>query len=135
MLSWPVVFQVIFLVLFWAFPGVLSPQDLFPVLVIFPCYLLFSMLYYSLKVFYTGVGDCSFIWFWADSKSPQVSRTLPGILVDLNNDLVWVVSACVLISKFSSPFTKPLGIVPSVPITICIIVTSCFIALFILLWE
>ena len=46
--------------------------------------------------------------------SPQVSKTRLSILVDLENDVVWIVSTCPLISKSSSPFTKPLGLVPSV---------------------
>ena len=50
----------------------------------------------------------------SDSKSLQVFRILLRILVDLNNAVVWMVSACFLISKSSSTFTKPLGIVPSV---------------------
>ena len=62
-------------------------------------------------------------WSLSDSKSPQVSKTLFSILADLNNAVVWTVSSCPLISKFSSPFTNPLGIVPSVRITIGITVT------------
>ena len=53
-----------------------------------------------------------------DSKSSQVSWTLLSILADLNNAVVWMVSTCPLISKSSSSFTNPLGIVPSAPITI-----------------
>ena len=37
-----------------------------------------------------------------DRKSPQVSRTLLSILVDLNNVVVWMASTCPLISKSSS---------------------------------
>ena len=57
-------------------------------------------------------------WSLSGSKSLQVSRTLLGILA-----VVWMVSTRPLISKFSSPFNKPLGIVPSAPITIDIPVT------------
>ena len=53
-----------------------------------------------------------------DSKSPQVSWTLLSNLADHNEVVVWIVSTCPLISKSSSPFTKPLAIVPSVTITI-----------------
>ena len=52
-----------------------------------------------------------------DSKSSRVSRTFLSILADLNNALVWMVSTFPLISKFSSPITNPLGIVPRAPIT------------------
>ena len=31
-------------------------------------------------------------WKMSDSKSPQVSRTLLSILIDLNNAVVWIVS-------------------------------------------
>ena len=66
-------------------------------------------------------------------QSPQVSRSLLGIWLDLNNAVVWMVSACPLISKSYSPFTKTLGIVPSAPITIGITITfmfHCFVCFF-----
>ena len=44
-------------------------------------------------------------------ESQHVSRTLLSILVNLNNAVVWTVSTCPLISRFSCPFTKPLGII------------------------
>ena len=50
--------------------------------------------------------------------SPQVSRTLLIILVDLNSAIVWMVSICPLISNSSRPFISPLVTVPSAPITI-----------------
>ena len=50
-----------------------------------------------------------FHWSLSDSKSPQFSRTLPGILADLNNVVVWMVSTGPLIFKSSSPFYKSLG--------------------------
>ena len=56
----------------------------------------------------------------------QVSRTLLNILADLNNDFVWMVSTHPLISKSFSPSTNPLVTVPSIPITIAIIVTFMF---------
>ena len=65
-------------------------------------------------------------WSLCDSKSPQVSWTLLSILADLSSAVVWMVSACPLISKFSSPFTNLLGIVPSARITIGITVTFMF---------
>ena len=66
-------------------------------------------------------------WILSDSKSPQVSRTLLGILTDLNNTVVWMVSFSPLISKSSCPVTKTLGLVPSAPIIIGITITSCSI--------
>ena len=61
-----------------------------------------------------------------NSKSSQVSRTLPCILSDLNNAVVWIVSSYRLISKSSSSFINPLGIVPIATITISITVTFMF---------
>ena len=66
----------------------------------------------------------------SDSKSPQVSRTLLSILVDLNNSVVSMVSTRSLISTSSnpltSPLTSPLVTVPSGLITIGITVTFMF---------
>ena len=62
-------------------------------------------------------------WSLSDIKSPQVSRTLRNILIDLNNVVVSMVNTCPLIFKSSSPFINPSGIVPSAPITIGITVT------------
>ena len=50
-----------------------------------------------------------FHWILSDSNSPKVSRTLLGILADLINTVVWVVSTCPLITKSSSPFTNSFG--------------------------
>ena len=58
-----------------------------------------------------------FYWDLSDSKSPQISRTLLGILTDLNNAVGWTVSARTPISNSFSLFTKPLGIIPSTLIT------------------
>ena len=63
-------------------------------------------------------------------KYPLVSRTLLRILADLNNAVVWMFSSCLLISNSSSPFTKPLGIVPSASTTIGITVTFMFHSFF-----
>ena len=52
---------------------------------------------------------------FSDSKTPQVSRTLLSILVHSYNAVVWIVSTCLLISKFSRPFNNSLVIVPSSP--------------------
>ena len=51
-------------------------------------------------------------------KSPQVSRTFLSILTNLNNAAGGMVSARPLISKSSSPFSKPLEIVPNISIAI-----------------
>ena len=59
-----------------------------------------------------------FHWSLNDSKSPQVFRTLLSILTDLNNTVVWMVSARSPISNSSSPLNKYLGIIPSAPLTI-----------------
>ena len=67
-----------------------------------------------------------FHWNLSEGKSPQVSMTLLSILDDLNNTVVWMVSAHPLIFKSSSPFTNPLVIVPNAPITIDITVTQIF---------
>ena len=71
-----------------------------------------------------------FHWCLSDSKSPQISKTFLGILVDLNNTVVWIVSTCPLISKSSSPFTNPLVTVPRVPMTIGKTVTFMFHSFF-----
>ena len=67
-----------------------------------------------------------FHWSLSDSKSPQVSRTLLGILAVLNNVVVWMVSTRPPTSKSSSPFSNPLVTVPNAPITISVIVTCMF---------
>ena len=58
-----------------------------------------------------------FHWSLSDSMSSQNSRTLLSILTDLNNFAVWMVSIRPLIFNSPSPFTKPLGIIPSASIT------------------
>ena len=74
-----------------------------------------------------------FHWGLSDSKSPQVSRSLLSILADFNNAVVWIVSTHPLISKSSTPCTKPLVTVPSAPITVGITVTLMFHRFFFLL--
>ena len=69
-------------------------------------------------------------WSLSDGKSPQVSRTLLSILVNLNNAVVWMVSSRPLISKSSSPGTKPSVTVPSAPIAIGINVTFTSLSFF-----
>ena len=50
-----------------------------------------------------------FLFRLINSKSPQVSRTLLSILVDLNNAVVSIVSTRLLVSKSSSHFINLLG--------------------------
>ena len=69
-----------------------------------------------------------FHWSLGDSKSHQVSRILLGILADLNNAVVWIVSIHHPISNFSIPLKKPLRTV--VPITIGITITPMFYSFF-----
>ena len=64
-----------------------------------------------------------FHWGLSDSMSPQVSRTLLGILVVLNNAVVCMISTLPPTSKSSRSFNNPLVTVPKAPITIAIIVT------------
>ena len=71
-----------------------------------------------------------FQWSLSDSKSPQVSKSLLGILAVLNNALVLMVSIRSPSSKSSSPFNNPLVTVPKVPITSGIIVTFMFHSFF-----
>ena len=69
--------------------------------------------------------DC----FSLETERQQVSsghRTLLNFLADFNNAVVWMVAIRPPISNPSSPFSKPLGTVPSVPITISITVTFTF---------
>ena len=66
----------------------------------------------------------------SDSKPPLVYRTFLKILGDLNNAVVWTVSARPLISISSSLLTKFLRIVPNVLITIGITVTLIFHSFF-----
>ena len=64
-----------------------------------------------------------FHWSLNISKSPQVSRTLLGILIVLNDAVVWMISTHPQTSKSSSPFSNPFMTVPKAPITIGIIFT------------
>ena len=58
-----------------------------------------------------------FHWGLSESKSPHVSCPLLSILADLNDTVVWMVSARPLIFNFASPFSKHSGIFPRAPIT------------------
>ena len=65
-----------------------------------------------------------FHWSLSDSNSIQVSRTLLNILIDHENTVVWMISILFLISNPSSPFSEPLGIVPSTQTTTGITVSG-----------
>ena len=60
----------------------------------------------------------AFHWSLTDCRSSQVSRTLLSILADLTNTAVWMLLIHSLIFNSSSLFTKRLGTIPSIPITI-----------------
>ena len=100
------------------------------------CFILFfaliytTLLFYSLRVFHISAS-----WWFStgvsiDSKPPQISRTLLSILADLNIAVVWRVSIRPVISKSSSPCINLLVSVPTIPITIGIIVTFMFHSFF-----
>ena len=63
---------------------------------------------------------------WEFFTSALVSRTLLGILADLNNSVVGMVTIRPLISQSSSSFINLLVTVPRAPVTIGIIVTFMF---------
>ena len=78
-----------------------------------------------------------FYWRLSDSKTLQVSRTLPSILADLSNSVVSMAFSCVPISSFFIPFNNPLVTVPSAPITLgnvplffCSLASSRYVSLF-----
>ena len=79
------------------------------------------------RIFTTSVSRIFFFtWIWIKAKSPQFSWILLIVLAGLINAVVWKVSNVGLVYKSSSPFTNPLGIVPSVPIAIGITVIFMF---------
>ena len=90
-----------------------------------------SLFYYNyhncysnlLSVFHTNVCWWFLTGVWETASVRQSSRTLLSILADLYNSVIWMVSACTLISKSSSLFINPLLIVPSAPITIGITIS------------
>ena len=86
--------------------------------------------YLLLESFSHQLTLMAFHWSLSDSKSPQVSRTLLGILAVLNNAVVWMVSTRPSTFKSSSPFNNPLVTVQKAPITIGIIVTFMFHSFF-----
>ena len=86
----------------------------------------FSLTLLLLEIFPHQHKMIVFHWSLSDSEPPKISRTLLNILTDLNNAVVWIVSALPSIYNSFKPFTKPYGIVSSAPITISITVTFIF---------
>ena len=84
---------------------------------------LLLLLSYSLRVDQTTVSRRSFTGV---SKSPQVSRTFISILADLNDVVFWIVLIRPPIFNSSSTFSRHLGTVSSVPITMGNIVSLKF---------
>ena len=74
-----------------------------------------SIIIYLLESF-SALAD-GLNWSLCDSKSPQVSRTLLGILAVLNNTVDWMITTRPPTSNSSSPFNNPLVTVPKAPIT------------------
>ena len=71
-----------------------------------------------------------FHWILRDCNSPQVSRTVLSILVDLNNAVVWMISTRPVISKCSCPCINPLVTVLWALIIIGITITFMFHSFF-----
>ena len=63
-------------------------------------------------------------FFSLECQSPQVTRTVLGIVADPNNAVVWMVPILPLISNSSRFLSKPLETIPSAPITTSITVTN-----------
>ena len=82
--------------------------------------------YYLLQVFNTSIYWWCFKGIWVT----QVSMTVLNILDNLSTVIVWTVSACPPISTSSSLLIKPLKIVSSAPVTICITFNRIFRSLF-----
>ena len=89
-----------------------------------------NYIFFSLESFTPALPDVFFYWSLSDGKSPQVSVTLLSFLTDFNNAVVWMVSTCPLIYKYSTPFTYLKETVPSAPTTIVITITLMFHILF-----
>ena len=71
----------------------------------------------------------------SDNKCPLVSRTLLGILADLNHAVFRIVLVFLLISNTSSLSSKPFGIDPSPPIKIGMTVILMFHGFCLVLWK
>ena len=82
--------------------------------------------YYYLRVFSPPVLVNCFSQDLSDNKSPQGSKTFHSIRTDLNNNVFWMVSILLLISKSSNFCGNTLVTLPSVSFIIGIRVTSTF---------
>ena len=74
-----------------------------------------------LSYFVLSFSHHHFHWSLSNSKSPQVSKTTPHILADLNNAIVGMFSICPFIFKSSNLCTNPLVTIKRPPVTICFI--------------
>ena len=80
-------------------------------------FILLLLLLLLFECFYTSVSWWFTTAIWVTTNLLSY-RTHLSILADLNNTIVWIVSTCPLISKYSSPSTNPMLTLPSVPLTI-----------------
>ena len=63
--------------------------------------------YFTSSTFFTQTFAGSFFSRnFRDSKSAQITRTLPSILADLNNAIVYMIFICPFISKSSRPLNN-----------------------------
>ena len=92
--------------------------------------LLLSLLLLLLANFSHKRWSVGFYWILSDSKFSQISKTLLGILADLNSAVVWIVLILSPIPICSNPVSKPLEIFLSAPITIGITVIHMFLSFF-----
>ena len=80
--------------------------------------------YFFFSEFFTPALAVGFHRILRDSKSIQVSRTFLGILADLSNGVLWMVSTRPLICKSSNRCNNSLVIVPSASVAIGIVYFS-----------
>ena len=85
----------------------------------FSSFFFFFFFYISFRWWY-------FIEVWVTTSLLESPGLFFSILADLHNVVVWMVSTCHLLSKFSSPFNNPPVTVPKAPIIIGIWVTITF---------
>ena len=76
--------------------------------------------------FYTSIS----CWFFIGAWVIACLLMSPGLFLVFCLILIILILTCLLISKSSSPFTNPLGIVVSVPMTISVTVISMFHSFF-----
>ena len=84
-----------------------------------------------------AVTQCKLVvfhWSLNDSKSPQLSIILLGILANLKNAVVWIVLILPLIFNSSNPLSNHFGTIPSTSAIIGITASSCS-STFLVLWQ